>query len=331
MAKAQDWLKATPGGLVCEPGGFTIDPTAPVERAVITHGHGDHARPGSTHVLATSDTLEIMRTRFGPEAGASLQPLDYGDWLELGGVKLAFAPAGHVLGSAQVVMEYAGQRVVVSGDYKRRPDPTCVAVRAGGLRSSSSPRRPSACRSSAIPTMRARSPSCSTRSRLFPERTHLVGAYTLGKAQRVMALLRRAGWQRPIWLHGALFPLTDLYRAPGRGFRRAQARDGRRQGRAQGPDRAGATGCAARALVAADGRAAARHRVGLDAACAPGPARPGSSCRWSSPTMPIGTSSRRRSDEVGASEIWVTHGREEALVHYAQGLGIKARALAMVG
>ena len=75
MAEVQDWLRATPRGLACEPGGFTIDPTAPVERAVVTDGHGDHARPGSGEVLATPGTIEIMRARFGADAGRSLQPL----------------------------------------------------------------------------------------------------------------------------------------------------------------------------------------------------------------------------------------------------------------
>lgn len=122
----ESWLRATPAGLYCEPGGFHIDPVQPVPRAVVTHGHSDHARPGNARVLATTETLAIMRHRYGAEAGGSLQSLAYGERLAIGGVSLSLAPAGHVLGSAQAVIEYRSSRVVVSGDYKRRPDPTCA-------------------------------------------------------------------------------------------------------------------------------------------------------------------------------------------------------------
>src|SRR5207248_5457335 len=105
---------------------FHIDPVTPVPRAVITHGHSDHARPGNGAVLATAETLAIMRSRYGDEAGGALQALRYGEGIEFGGVSLRLAPAGHVLGSAQIVLERGGSRVVVSGDYKRRPDPTCA-------------------------------------------------------------------------------------------------------------------------------------------------------------------------------------------------------------
>lgn len=217
MVRIEEWLRPTPQGLHCEPGGFTIDPIRPVERAVVTHGHGDHARPGSAHVLATRGTIEIMRARFGAEAGARLQPLDYGEWIDLGKVRLRFAPAGHVLGSAQLVMEHDGKRAVVSGDYKRRPDPTAapfeivpcdlfVTEATFGLPVFRHP-----------PDMGEIGKLLDS-LRLFPERSHLVGVYALGKAQRVLALLRRAGWARPIWLHGALFPLTDLYRRLGFDF-----------------------------------------------------------------------------------------------------------------
>src|SRR5207249_6990800 len=109
-----------------EPGDFHIDPQVPVARAVITHGHGDHARSGNDAVLATPDTLAIMQQRYGEAAGSALQALHYGESVTVGNVAVRLIPAGHVLGSAQVVLEYCGTRVVVSGDYKRRPDPTCA-------------------------------------------------------------------------------------------------------------------------------------------------------------------------------------------------------------
>src|SRR5690349_21618921 len=106
------WIKKTPAGLYCEPGDFYIDPTMPVSRAVITHGHGDHARPGNERVLATRETIEIMRQRYRELAGASLQSLGYGETLVVGGVTMRLVPAGHVLGSAQIVLDHRGCRVV---------------------------------------------------------------------------------------------------------------------------------------------------------------------------------------------------------------------------
>ena len=125
-AKPETWLKVTPRGLYCAPGDFYIDPHRPVGRAVVTHGHADHARPGNRAVLATPETLAIMRKRYGKDAGLSLDELPYGETRSIGGVAVTLRPAGHVLGSAQVVLEWQGSRVVVSGDYKRREDPTCA-------------------------------------------------------------------------------------------------------------------------------------------------------------------------------------------------------------
>src|SRR5215218_5714173 len=126
MPHPETWLRVLPEGLCCVPGGFFVDPVRPVERAVITHGHADHARPGHGAVLATAETLAIMRARMGSDAaGRSQQPIRFGESLMQGGVRVWLRPAGHVLGSAQVCMEWRGARAVVSGDYKRQRDPTC--------------------------------------------------------------------------------------------------------------------------------------------------------------------------------------------------------------
>jgi putative mRNA 3-end processing factor len=187
--RPETWLRTVPGGLYCEPGGFFIDPTQPADRAVITHGHGDHARPGNAHVLATPETIAIMRARYGESAGGSLQASGYGETVTLNGVAVTLVPAGHVIGSAQVVLEYRGSRVVVSGDYKRRRDPTCA------------PFEPQNCdvfiteATFGLPVFR-HPPDSHEIGRLlhslllFPERCHLVGVYALGKCQRVIALLR---------------------------------------------------------------------------------------------------------------------------------------------
>ena len=187
------WLRSLPQGLYCEPGGFFIDPLRAVDRAVITHAHSDHARPGHRHVLATRETLALMRARMGAErAGEAQQALGWNEPLDMNGVELRLLPAGHVLGSAQVAMNWRGSRVVVSGDYKRQPDPTCRGF------------EPTKCdvfvteATFALPVFR-HPPAGQEIARLlasvalFPERTHVVGCYALGKCQRLIALLREAG------------------------------------------------------------------------------------------------------------------------------------------
>jgi putative mRNA 3-end processing factor len=129
--KPESWVRVTPQGLYVEPGRFFIDPTRPVERAIITHGHADHARPGNTHVLATPGTIAIMQARYGDGVGAT-QALDYGEPIEVDGVRLWLAPAGHVLGRAQAIVEWHGCRRFRRLQAPLRPD--LRPVRGGDLR-----------------------------------------------------------------------------------------------------------------------------------------------------------------------------------------------------
>src|SRR3974390_752315 len=124
--RPEDILLPTPAGVACKPGGFHIDPTRPVERALITHAHSDHARAGHGAVLATQETLDLMRLRYGDNFAGTTQAIAYGESLTLGGVTVTFHPAGHVLGSAQISVEAGGLRMVASGDYKDVADPTCA-------------------------------------------------------------------------------------------------------------------------------------------------------------------------------------------------------------
>jgi putative mRNA 3-end processing factor len=110
----------------CRLGGFHIDPTRPVERAVITHGHSDHARAGHGAVLATQETLDVMRLRYGDTFAGTSQAIGYGETVDLGSVRITFHPAGHVLGSAQIALAANGLRIVAAGDYKEAADPTCA-------------------------------------------------------------------------------------------------------------------------------------------------------------------------------------------------------------
>ena len=322
------WLEVRPEGLFVRPGGFFVDPLRPVDLAVITHGHSDHARPGHGTVIATAETIEIMALRLGDQAGMARRPLAYGEVVELGGVRLWLAPAGHVLGSAQVVMEYAGTRVVVSGDYKRTADPTCT------------PFEPVPCdlfvteATFGLPVFQHPEPEAETARllhsvSLFPERCHLVGAYALGKAQRVIALLRAAGWERPVYLHGALQGMCELY-----------VRHGIDLG-----DLRPATGTeddlAGQIVIAPPGAIADRwaRRLPDPVVClASGWMRVKQRAKSRGVELPLVISDHadwpellRTAEDVGAGEVWVTHGREEALIHALAQRGIEARALALLG
>ncbi len=324
----ETWLRPEPAGLCCVPGGFHIDPHHPVERAIVTHGHSDHARPGSAAVLATAETLEIMRLRLGEGAGGRLEALGYGEPLRLGDVTVRLVPAGHILGSAQVVVEYQGQRAVVSGDYKRRADPTCrpfELVRCDLFVTEAT---------FGLPVFR-HEPDATEIARLlaslaaFPERTHQIGVYGLGKCQRLIVLLRQAGYDRPIWLHGAMVGLCALYE---------------RLGVALGEVRpvAGATESLAGEIVlsppSALGDRWSRRLADPVTAFASGWMRVRGRARQRGVELPLVISDHvdwpeliATIEETEAGEIWVTHGREEAVVYQARQMGRRARALALVG
>ena len=198
-------------GLYCVPGGFYIDPWRPVERAVITHGHGDHARPGHAHYLCAEPGRAILRARLGEIA---VQGLAYGEVLEHNGVRLSLHPAGHVLGSAQVRMEWRGEVWVASGDYKVEPDATCApfeAVRCHCFITESTfglpvyrwaPQRQVFDDMNAWWRRNAQEGRCSV----------LLG-YAFGKAQRILSGLDPS--IGPIVCHGAVEPLNRIYREGG--------------------------------------------------------------------------------------------------------------------
>jgi putative mRNA 3-end processing factor len=329
VPKPESWLKIVPQGLYCVPGNFQIDPTAGAERALITHGHGDHARAGNRQVLATEGTLAIMRARFGDEAGGTLQPAAYGEIIRIGEVDVSFVPAGHILGSAQIVMEYRGSRVVVSGDYKRRPDATCP------------PFEPQRCdvfvteATFGLPVFRHPSDVHEIARllhslRLFPERCQVVGVYALGKCQRLLTMLRRAGYDEPVYLHGALIALCDLYTAHGIDLGPVLP--------ATGVARDEMKGCIVLAPPGATNDRWARRLPEPVVGMASGWMRVRQRAKARGVELPLVISDHADWDELlqtltdtGAPEIWVTHGREEALIHQAQAMGLKARSLSIVG
>jgi putative mRNA 3-end processing factor len=190
--RPQDILIPVAAGLCCKPGGFHIDPVRAVERAVITHGHSDHARSGHGAVLATQETLDMMRLRYGDNFAGSTQAILYGEALRLGDVTVKLYPAGHVLGSAQIAVSCKDTCMVASGDYKDAPDPTCAAfevVRCDVFITEATFGLPVFRHGHAADEIKKLLASVA----LFPERAHLVGAYSLGKAQRVICTAR---WKR---------------------------------------------------------------------------------------------------------------------------------------
>ncbi len=325
----ETWLYPTSKGLFCAAGNFFIDPSQPVERAVITHGHADHAKSGHGAVLATPETIAIMKVRYGEGCANAFQPTAYGTLTSINQVEVKLVPAGHILGSAQVVLEKDARRVVVSGDYKRASDPTCepfelvtcdVFITEATF---------------ALPVFKHEIAATEIQKLLKsrtaqPNRLHLVGAYGLGKCQRIIKLLREAGYDDPVLLHGAMVSITNLY--ADLGFQLGDTRPV-----------AGATADElARSIVI----------------CPPSALNDRWSRRFSDPVtclasgwMKVKGRARQRGVELplvisdhadwpelietiiatGAEDIWVTHGREDALIYQLEAIGRRARALELVG
>jgi putative mRNA 3-end processing factor len=326
---ARNWLQVRPEGLYCAPAEAYIDPTRPVPRAIITHGHSDHARSGHGAVLATAETLRIMACRYGEGSVGTSQAAAYGETISQGDVRITLYPAGHILGSAQVQLVHGGACAVVSGDYKRRPDPTCA------------PFEPVPCdffiteATFGLPVFRHPATASEIEKLLrslviFPQRCHLIGVYALGKCQRLITELRRAGYERPIYLHGALIKLCELYQALGVDLGDIRPAMGVAKEELKGE------------IVLAPPSALAdrwsRRLPDVLPCAASGWMQIRARAKQQLVELPLVISDHADWDEltatmsqVGAEEIWVTHGREEALVYYASRNGIKAQALSLLG
>ena len=324
-----DILTLTPQGLYCPPGDFHIDPVRAVPRALITHGHSDHARAGHASVLSTQQTLRIMAVRYGENFAGSSQAAKLGHPIHLGSATVTFYPAGHILGSAQILIEVGGTRIVASGDYKCQADPTCLpfeTVRCDVFITEATFGLPVFRFDPAAREIEKLRHSVS----LFPGRTHLVGAYSLGKAQRVVALLREGGYDRPVYIHGAMEKLMAFY-----------AQEGVELGDLR--------------PVAASDRAKLAGEIVI---CPPGSLNdlwsrkfPDPVTAFASGWMRTKARARQRGIELplvisdhadwpelcatieatGAGEIWVTHGQEDALVHWCGRRGLRAKPLNLIG
>ena len=318
-------ITSTSSGLYCEAGNFHIDPWAPVERAVLTHAHSDHASPGSASYLCAEPGARVLRRRL-PEA--RIETLPYGEAVAIGGTRVSFHPAGHILGSAQVRLEHAGEVWVVSGDYKTEPDPTCTPfepVRCHTFITESTFGLPIyrwCAQDDTFADMRAW-----WRDNAEQGRASLVYAYALGKAQRVLAGMLGADFG-PVYTHGAVERLTLDYRASGVVLHETAPVSAQPKGTSY-----------AGALIVAPPSAAGStwlRRFGdVSTAFASG---------W----MQVRGARRRRaidrgfvlSDHVdwpallaaieatGADQVWVTHGYREQVVRYLTEQGLNARSIA---
>ena len=327
------WLKISKPGLYVPPAYAHIDPVRAVDTAIITHGHADHARAGHGHVIATPETLAIMSARYGANFAAQQTALPYNQQLMLGDVNVKLIPAGHVLGSAQIVLEYANTKIIAAGDYKRRSDPTCrpfqvehcdvfITEATFGL-----------------PVFAHPDPETQIKKllevqHLFPERSIIIGAYSLGKAQRLIALLREAGYDETIFIHGAMKKLCELYISFGIELGSLQTTPIGKIDNQQislagkfilAPPSAMGTKWAQRLsdplVVSASGWMQVRQRA-----------------KQGGVELPLVISDHadwndilRTIKEVNASEIWVTHGREDALIHACSQMGLSAKALSLIG
>ena len=329
MLHPKQWLAIKKEGLYCIPGQFYIDPIYPVNRAIITHSHADHARSGHKQVIAEKATLAIMQIRYGEECAAQVQALAYYEKLTINEVCVYLLPAGHILGSSQVVIEYGGSRLIISGDYKRAADPTCepfVAEPCDVFITEATFSLPVF----KHPPITTEINKLLSSLEAFPHRCHLVGVYALGKCQRLIKCLRIAGYTQTIYLHGALKKLCDFYESQGIALGDLQP--------ASSLDQLSSKGKIVLCPPSALQDKWSRRFANVLVAMASGWMQIRARAKQKGIELPLIISDHadwleltQTIKDINPHEVWVTHGREEALVYYAKQQGYKAQALHLLG
>ena len=327
----RNWLSVEPEGLYIRPAAVYVDPITPVEKAIVTHAHADHARPGHMRVYATPETLAIMACRFGARFSEERVAVDLGDTLELpNGVAMRLSPAGHILGSAQVTLTYNNEVATISGDYKRAYDPTCqpFEVQKSDIFITEA--------TFALPVF-TQPPIEDELERLlqylrdFPHRCHLLGAYALGKCQRLMSVLRQLGYEDTIYLHGAQIKLVELYEQFGVDL-------GHWRKVSEVEDKASLAGKLVIAPPSALADKWSRRFPDVMTCLASGWMQIRARAKQRRVELPLTISDHadwpqlvETIRQVDPAQLWVTHGREDALVHHAKQQGIDAIALNLLG
>lgn len=327
----EKWMSVERQGLKCLPANAFIDPIRPVEAAIITHGHADHARPGHKRVYATRQTHDIMRIRYGERYCQEVVLLEYQQEIAIAqDVTLRLLPAGHILGSAQAVLEHRGGKLIISGDYKRSYDPTCPAF------------LPESCdvfvteATFALPVFKHpiindEIQKLLTSLALNPQRCHLVGVYALGKCQRVLMALRELGYDKPVYLHGALIKLCEYYESQGIDL-------GAWVPVSEVKDKNELAGEIVLAPPSALADRWSRKLPEVMTVMASGWMQIRARSKQRRAELPLIISDHcdwqeliDTANDVKAPEIWITHGREEALAHQLVKLGFVAKPLSLLG
>ena len=200
-----DFIIDTPNGFYCRIGGFYLDPKTPVQNAVISHAHADHAIAGSVNVYAHPATFDFMKLRYKQRAAKQFIPIEFHQSFFINQIKIVFIPAGHMLGSAQILMEFEGLKYLYSGDVKSQADTTCEAIefiQADVLITETT---------FANPSVKHPSPLEAMQSVLSIERPLLIGAYVLGKAQRITALINEIAPSAVVAIHHDILAYHQIY------------------------------------------------------------------------------------------------------------------------
>lgn len=324
------WIKTDETGFYCKPINAYIDPMQPAEHAIITHAHADHARAGHCHVYATQATLDIMAIRYGDTHAKYVHAIEYGESITLENGKITLYPAGHILGSAQVLIECEGYRLVHTGDFKRQPDPTCE------------PFTPIKCdvfiteATFGLPVFQHPPIDLEIKKLLdsinrLPQSCHLVGVYALGKCQRVILALRALGYTQPIYLHGALVNLCKLYTKYGIDL-------GELVEVSTLTDLSLLKGKIVLAPPSALTDRWSRKLPNVITCMASGWMQIRARSKQRRAELPLIVSDHSdwndllsTIEQVNPQEVWVTHGREQALIHAVSKRGYRARALSLIG
>ena len=321
-----DWINHK---LYIDPIGTFIDPNFPVDKAIITHGHADHAISGHKNVLATSQTIDIMKRRYGKNCADSFQEIKYGKRLKIDNFYITFYPAGHILGSAQILIEHKNQRVLVSGDYSTIPDQSSQdfeLVKCNLFITEAT---------FGLPIFKHPDPKIEIKKliqsiMMYPEKTHLVGAYALGKTQRLIKLLREEGYDETIYLHGSQIKICEYYE-----------KQGIKLGKLENSLLSKKDNFLGSIVIAPPSALKDRwsRRFENKVICyASGWMNIKQRAKQSLVELPLIISDHVDWNEltqtildVEAEKIWVTHGREEALVYWCKKNGLNAEPLYLQG